>query len=64
MEKDLVHRVMSHLAQLRMKKQGPERVKEVAGKAGKAAWAKLSPEQRSAEIKRRWQVRRKKKTPD
>jgi hypothetical protein len=37
-----------------------EKRKEIAAAAGKAAWSKLSPEERSAEMKRR-AVKRKKR---
>jgi hypothetical protein len=36
----------------------PEKMrKEIAAKAGKAAWDKMGPEERSAEMKRRAEVR-------
>lgn len=50
------------LGRKRIKKlSGPER-KELASKGGSAAWAKLSPEERSAEMKRR-AAKRKRRMP-
>ena len=37
----------------------PEKLAEAASKAGKAYWAKMTPEERSAEMKRRAAKRKK-----
>jgi hypothetical protein len=53
MKKDTLREVMSHLGRRRAKTLAPaERVK-IASNAGKAAWANMTMEQRSAEMKRR-----------
>ncbi len=49
--------VMAHLGRQRAKKLSAAQRKQIASGAGSAAWAKLSAEERSAEMKRRAQVR-------
>jgi hypothetical protein len=60
MQKNLISRVMSHLAKLRAENLGQERIREIGSKGGRAAWDGLTPEERSQEMKKRWKVRRQK----
>jgi hypothetical protein len=59
--KDVLREVMAHLGRLRAKKLSPEERAKSASAAGKAAWAGMSSEERSAELKRRATKRKKKK---
>jgi hypothetical protein len=44
----------------RIKKISPRRRREIAGQASRAYWDRLTPEERSAEMKRRSAKRKKK----
>lgn len=57
---NLISRAMRKIAKMRAEKLGPKRLKEIASKAGQAAWKGLTPEQRSAEMKRRAKKRKRK----
>jgi hypothetical protein len=52
---------MAHLGRLRAKKLAPDVRAKIASDAGKAAWAGMTTEERSVEMKRRAAKRRKKK---
>jgi hypothetical protein len=59
--KDVLREVMAHLGRLRAKKLAPDVRAKIASDAGKAAWAGMTTEERSVEMKRRAAKRRKKK---
>jgi hypothetical protein len=54
---DLIRRVMSELGRRSVAKLTPKEIAERSRKLALAGWSKLTPEQRSAEMKRRAQVR-------
>lgn len=54
---DLIRRAMSELGKRSAAKLGAERVSERSRRAARALWANLTPEERSAEMKRRAKVR-------
>ncbi len=56
--KEIIRRAMAELAHRRAKKLTPERRQEISSMGGKSSWADLSPEERSAEMKRRAVVRK------
>jgi hypothetical protein len=55
--KDVLREVMAHLGRLRAKKLSPTARAKIASGAGRAAWAGMTAEERSAEMKRRAKVR-------
>jgi hypothetical protein len=61
MKKGTISEVFAHLARLRAKKLAPAVRAKIASIAGKASWAGMRAEERSAEMKRRAAKRKKKK---
>lgn len=55
---DLIRRAMSELARRRAAKLSRTEISELSRKAARALWANLTPEERSAEMKRRAEVRK------
>lgn len=52
MDRKILRAVMSELGRRRSKKLSPTQRKEIASLGGKALWADLSPEERSAQMKK------------
>ena len=59
---DIIRRAMSELGRRSMAKLTAEERKALAGKGGRSTWARMTPEQRSAEMKRRARVRNQNRT--
>ena len=59
--KEIMRRAMSEMARLCNKKLTPQQRREIASMGGKSSWADLTPEQRSAEMKRRARIRKRNK---
>jgi hypothetical protein len=56
--KDVLREVMAHLGWLRAKKLSPDVRAKIASVGGKAAWAGMTAEERSAEMRKRAKKRR------
>lgn len=54
---DIIRRAMSELGRRSMAKLTIEERRALAGKGGRSTWAKLTPEERSVEMKRRVKIR-------
>jgi hypothetical protein len=52
MDRKVLRAVMSELGRRRSKKLSPTQRKEIASLGGKAVWADISPEERSARMKK------------
>jgi hypothetical protein len=54
---EIISLAMTALARRRAAKLTPNQRKQIAAAGGKSSWAGMTPEQRSAEMKRRARVR-------
>jgi hypothetical protein len=57
MDQKTIRAVMAELGRRRAKKMSPQEREKISSRGGKATWAGLTKEQRSAEMKRRARVR-------
>ncbi|MFZ1123150.1 MAG: hypothetical protein WAN81_23240 [Candidatus Binataceae bacterium] len=58
MDRETIRAVMAELGRRRTKKLSPQERGKISSRGGKAAWARLTKDQRSAEMKRRAAVRK------